>query len=62
MYFPFLKVEPKNLDGLLHIHRQDYLRPLHISHGAKALGVLVGIQEIPCLEVDKMELLVFGGR
>ena len=62
MYFPFLKVDPESLDGLFHIHRQDGLRVSQIGHGAKALGVLVGIQLIPCFEVDQMDLLVLGGR
>ena len=61
MYSTFVKVDPESLDGLFHIHRQDGLRLLQVGHGAKTLGVLVGIQLIACLEVDQMELLVLGG-
>ena len=52
MYFPFLEVDPESLDGLFHIHSQDGLRLLQVGHGAKTLGVLVGIQLMPCFEVD----------
>jgi hypothetical protein len=61
MYFPFLKVDRKTLNDLFHIGRQDCLRPLQVGHGAETLRVLVGIDLIPCLEVDEVELLVFGG-
>ena len=61
MYFPFLKVDRKTLYGLFHIGRQDCLRPFQVGHGAETLRVLEGIKLIPCLEVDEVELLVFGG-
>jgi hypothetical protein len=61
MYFPFLNVNIKPLYGLFHIGRQDCLRPLQVCHGAETLRVLEGIKLIPCLKVDEVELLVFGG-